>query len=225
MGRQSTTHVCIVLHHSDIRPRGYEMAKQFIDGWKESKLDFRLIILDNQSTIDYDFLNGVKHDFIRVDDQIKSGGCTGAWNTLCRYSIENGAEKIMGFADDVIPNSSLNILAQNTIDDNTIYAPLTDGMIGAWRFQMSDKPINGFRKTVPSLNGFWLSFTRKFWIDKNVDGDLFLMSKNPYIDMWAGQELMMNVWNKKYNTQGEVIGDCWIHHTKLRSWKEARKQF
>jgi len=200
------------------------MAKQFIDGWKESKLDFRLIILDNQSTINYDFLSDVEHDFIRVDDQIKSGGCTGAWNTLCRYSVDRGAEKIMGFADDIIPNKSLNILADSTVDDNTIYAPLTDGMINHWNFQKSIAAKPGYRLTVSSLNGFWLSFTRKFWMDKNIDGNLFLMSKSPYIDMWAGQELMMNTWNRKYNTVGQVIGDSWIHHTKLRSWKEARKQ-
>ena len=225
MGRQSKTFVCVVFHHSSIRPRGYDMAKQFIDGWKKSNLDFRLVILDNESSVNYDFLDSVEHDFLRVDDQVKAGGCTGAWNTLCKYAIDNGAEKIMGFADDIIPNSSLKILAENTVDDNIVYAPLTDGMIDAWAFQKSDKPIEGFRKTVTSLNGFWLSFTKKFWIDKNVDKNLFLMSKNPYIDMWAGQELMMYIWNKEYNTLGNVIGDCWIHHTKIRSWKQAREKF
>jgi len=44
------------------------------------------------------------------------------------------------------------------------------------------------------------------------------------MDFWAGQEFMMPVWTSKYGTKVEVIGDAWLHHTKLRSWKQARKK-
>jgi len=225
MGRETKTFVCVVFHHSNIRPRGLEMAEQFVDGWIEAELPFELVVLDNESTVKFDCLNKIKHHYIRVDNQIDAGGCTGAWNTLCEYAIDNDADVIMGFADDVKPNNSLLTLANETQDDNVMYVPLTDGMINTWIKQKSNAIKPNYREYVSSVNGFWLSFTKGFWKEKQVNKELFIKMNSPYIDEWAGQELMMQVWNNKYKTQGLIVGDTWLHHTKLRSWKDARNKY
>ena len=218
-------YVCTVFHHSDLRPQGEQMAKEFCDSWRESNTPYKLVVIDNESTCSYSkYLFGIDHHFIRVDDQKQSEGITGAWNTACKYSVEQGADIITGFADDVHLNPTLEVFVDAITDDNTVYAPMTNGVGGPWApFQKSDKPVPGFRKQVKWVNGFWLGFTGKLWKDKHVDGKLFDLAATPSMDFWAGQEFMMPIWKEKYGTKVEVIGDAWLHHTKLRSWKEARR--
>src|SRR6056300_1131830 len=94
--------VCIVFHHSHLRPQGEQMAKEFCDSWRASDLPYKLIVVDNESTCDYSqYLVGIDHHFIRVDNQKEAKGVTGAWNTACEYSVNHGADIITGFADDV----------------------------------------------------------------------------------------------------------------------------
>lgn len=218
--------VCTVFHHSDLRPLGEQMAKEFCDSWKKSDTPYKLVVVDNESTCDYSqYLNGIDYHLIRVDDQKLAEGVTGAWNTACKYSAEQGAEVITGFADDVRLNKTLEIFVESITDDNTIYAPMTNGVGGPWApFQKSSKPKPGYRKQVKWVNGFWLGFTGQFWKDKHVEGKLFDLNASKSMDFWAGQEFMMPVWREKYGTKVEVIGDAWLHHTKLRSWKEARRR-
>lgn len=222
---QNKTYVCVVFHHSDLRPEGEQMANNFIKSWNKTQLPFNLVVLDNESTINYECLDNVKHDYIRVEDQIKIGGITGAWNILCKHAIKKGASKIMGFADDVQVNNSLLKFEHNINNDNILYGPLTDGVQPPFNLQLSKNPHPGKIYNTNLLNGFWLGFTRQFWIDKNTNNNLFIEMKNPLIDMWAGQELMLQVWSKKFNTKGLIIGDSWIHHTKIRSWKNARNKY
>lgn len=224
MGKESKTFVCVVFHHSELRPQGLQMAENFCKSWKDTKLPFHLIVLDNESDVEYKCLDGIEHTYIRVDKQLESDGITGAWNRLCQLAIEMGADKIMGFADDVKVNNSLLKFNEVITDDNTLYGPLTDGLWhGVFGAQKSDKPIPNLFKKTDFLNGFWLGFTKNFWLDKNINNELFIQMKNPHIDRWAGQELMLQVWKRKYNTTGVIVGDCWIHHTKIRSWTKARK--
>ena len=225
LGRESKTFVCVVFHHSELRPEGEQMAINFVESWKKLELPFQLVVLDNESTISFGCLNDIDHHYIRVDNQIESGGCTGAWNILCKYAIDNGAEKIMGFADDVKVNNSLLKFNDAITDDNTLYGPLTDGVNPPFVGQIATEPKFGFRQETNLINGFWLGFTTQFWLDKNVNDELFIEMKNPLIDKWAGQELMLSVWKRKYGTVGLIIGDCWIHHTKIRSWKRARHEY
>ena len=224
MGKKSKTFVCVVFHHSKLRPQGLQMAENFCKSWKDTKLPFHLIVLDNESDVEYECINDIDHTFIRINNQLEIGGCTGAWNILCQYAIDSGADKIMGFADDVIVNNSLLKFNEFIVDDNTLYGPLTDGQVNHLFYQQkSNKCIPNLHKKTDLLNGFWLGFTRNFWLDKNINGDLFIQMKNPLIDKWAGQELMLSVWRNKYDTRGMIIGDCWIHHSKIRSWKNARQ--
>lgn len=200
------------------------MANQFISSWVESKLPYDLIILDNQSDVTFDRLKEVKHTYIRIDDQIKIGGITGAWNILIKTAYDSGADIITGFADDVKINTSLSKLVEHTVDDNTIYVPLTDGMLDIWPHQKSNGPKSNSVVEVKNINGFWMSFTRVFYEKRNVKADLFDLSRKE-IDRWSRQENMLNVWNETNKTYAKVIGDCWIHHTKLRSWREARNKY
>jgi len=218
--------VCTVFHHSHLRPQGKQMEKEFCDSWRDSDLPYKLIVVDNESTCDYSqYLVGIDYHFIRVDNQKEAKGITGAWNTACEYSVNHGADIITGFADDVHLNPTLKTFVDSIEDDNTIYAPLTNGVGGPWAsFQKSDQPKPGFRKSVKWVNGFWLGFTSQFWKDKQVDRNLFDFNATKSMDFWAGQEFMMPVWTSKYGTKVEVIGDAWLHHTKLRSWKQARKK-
>lgn len=228
MGTQTDTFICVVFHHSHLRTEGYNIAKEFYQSWKDCKFRMNLVILDNESTCNFDFIDTTECDYIRIDNQEANGGITGAWNTIVKYAIDKGARVVMGFNDDVVLNDSLEVLATNTIDSNKIYVPVTDGMHDAWIEQKSETFKKGYRLTVKSINGFFMSFTSDFWKQKAVDDKLFIHHKfenGEYIDDWAGQELMLWLWNAKYNTDADIIGDCWIHHKKLRSWKKARKYY
>jgi len=91
-----------------------------------------------------------------------------------------------------------------------------------WPDQYSLGPQKGKIVNVNSINGFWMSFTRKFWKDRQVEGELFPMKTEPYLDKWASQEKIIDIWINSGHTIAKIIGDCWIHHTKLQSWREAR---
>jgi len=216
--------VCVVFHHSELRPEGLQMAENFCKAWKDSNMNYQLVVLDNESTCGYNCLKSIPHHFIRIDNQVEHEGITGAWNTLCEYAYRQGAEIITGFADDVQLNNSFQDYIEAIQDTNTVYAPITDGMMMTWGFQKAKEIRPGYRYKSTTLNGFWLGFTREFYEQKAINQKLFDIN-DPHIGYWHGQEHMLQVWNKKHGTIGEVIGDCWIHHTKVRSWKRAREKF
>ena len=220
--------VCVVFHHSQqIRPTGSDVIMQFCDSWRTHKFPYKLVVLDNESDISYDtHLKDIEHHFIRVDNQEENGGLTGAWNQLCKYAIENGAEIITGFNDDVVLNNTFNDYIKCITDDNTVYAPLTNGIIGGpWQFQKANGVKNGFRHKSDIINGFWFGFTRKLFLDKNVNGVLFSPQYSNRMNNWGGQEFVFQKWNKLFNTECITIGDCWLEHTKLRSWKAAQTHY
>lgn len=228
MGKDSKTFICVVFHHSSMRPEGYEVAKRFYKSWLNCNFKTNLIILDNESTCVYDFVNTKECKFIRIDNQELNGGITGAWNVLCKQAVEDGADVIMGFNDDILLNDSLKHLADNTVDSNRIYVPVSNGVFPPWISQISDEIKPNYRVEVDSINGFFMCFTSYFYKEKVVGDRLFLNHKfdnGDYIDDWAGQELMLWVWHRLYKTKGVVIGDCWLHHDKLRSWKNARNYY
>lgn len=221
--------VCIVLHHSDLRPEGYQMAVEFRDSWKKYNFPYSLVILDNQSSCEYqDVFKGIDHHFIRVDDQVKAGGITGAWNHICKYAIDMGAEIITGFNDDVKLNETFPVFIDAIKDDNTIYGPLTDGIrSGPWQEQKSQTTRPGWVGQINTLNGFWIGFTRRFYLDKVEEGKLFIKGKYRFANLndWSGQEAMFDHWRQKYKTVCKIIGDCWIEHTKLRAWTNAKAKY
>jgi len=219
--------VCIVLHHSHLRPQGYDSAVKFYESWKKYNFPYTLAVIDNESTCDYPFFRDDEDIiFIREEDQLKSGAVTGAWNKLCKLAIDKGAEIITGFADDVILNETFHTLIDATVDSNIIYAPLTDNMpAGVWSFQRSSGSKPGHIHDSRWVNGFWLSFTAQFWKEKARDEILFDVRQAPSMTRWAGQEDVFLVWNKKYGTFCRVIGDCWIEHTKHRAWTRAAKEY
>ena len=217
-------YVCVVFHHSDLRPKGLEMANQFIDSWIESDLGYKLVILDNESTIDYPRLKEIDHIYIKVDNQNLNGGITGAWNDMIKEAYKMGAKIITGFADDVKINRSLKLLIDSVKDHDTVYVPLTDGMIDVWPLQKSDKAKINFIEEVDSINGFWMAFSNQFFKKRNTNGLLFDLTRKE-IGKWSSQENALRIWNEKLNTKAVIIGDCWLHHTKLRSWTQARNKF
>lgn len=229
MGRGAEVFVCVVFHTSNLRPEGYQAAYEFCKSWREAALPYKLLILDNQSEVEYDFLKELNYyQYFRVNDQLENGGITGAWNMLCKEAYNQGADIITGFADDVIINDSLVNLINATVDDNILYAPVTNEVPPFFNEQKSDYLRPGYIAESRNINGFWLSFTRSFWEQKQENGALFLEGKLPggdFIDKWAGQELMLRVWENKYKTKGCIIGDCWLRHNKLRSWKKARAKY
>lgn len=217
-------YVCVVFHSSELRPRGLEIANQFIDSWIASDLGYNLIVLDNQSTDKFDRLQEIPHTFVRVEDQNKNGGITGAWNDIIKLAINKGGKVITGFADDVKINTSLKALVEATVDDDTVYVPLTDGMLDIWPHQKSNQIKPNYTKQVKTINGFWMSFTEEFYRKRQVEGKLFDFSRKE-IGKWDKQENALNLWNESHKTFAVVVGDCWLHHTKLRSWREARDRF
>jgi hypothetical protein len=134
----------------------------------------------------------------------------------------------MGFNDDILLNDSLEYLANYATDSNRIYVPVSNGVFPPWVYQVSDKPKPNYKMEVNSINGFFMCFTSEFYKDKVVNDKLFInhrFDNGDFIDEWAGQELMLWLWDRLHGTKGMVIGDCWLHHDKLRSWKNARKHY
>lgn len=217
-------YVCVVFHSSELRPQGLEIANQFIDSWKASDLGYNLIVLDNESTDKFVRLEEISHTLIRVDNQNQNGGITGAWNDIVNLAISKGGKIITGFADDVKINKSLKALVQATVDDDTIYVPLTNGMLEIWPDQKSNQIKPNYIKEVNAVNGFWMSFTDKFYRKRQVENRLFDLNRKE-IGKWDKQENALNLWRECCATKAIVIGDCWLHHTKLRSWRKAREKF
>jgi hypothetical protein len=225
----SKVFVCIVLHHSDLRPEGEQMAEEFFTAWKNGNFPYSLVVLDNESTCSYEkYLDGIDHHFIRIDDQLANGAITGAWNQVCKFAIDQGAEIITGFNDDVKLDQTFPKFIEAIVDHNTVYGPVTNGIkSGPWQSQKSSSTKPGWTSTVRTLNGFWIGFTRNFYLDKAIDSELFIRGQYSSMNLndWSGQEAMFDHWKSKFSTQCKIIGDCWINHTKLRSWTKAKERY
>lgn len=235
-------YICTVFHHSEeFRPRGLEAAENFCKSWKEANLPYNLLVLDNASTCKFTCLDDIDCSYIRIENQEENFGITGAWNLLSRKAFESGADVIAGFNDDILINRSLKNLIDATVDDNTVYGPLTDRLIPPFGGQKSNYVVPGYRRFTNRISGFFFSFTRKFWLDKQINKNLFLLKKDflnftqykdkltekdfteltalfSRVDIWREQESMFEIWSILYNTKQCIVGDTWLQHLSLRDW-------
>ena len=72
--------------------------------------DYHIYIIDNGSDIETDFSNHGLKDKITYEyiENQWTTGVTGAWNIGTKLAIEDGCKIIIGFADDLIWNESIN---------------------------------------------------------------------------------------------------------------------
>ena len=112
MNTDITVGVACTTHCSDkINPKGHEALKLCLESFVDSiDVNFKFIIIDNSSTskFSHSLLKEPNIHYHYIEDQIKNGGLTGAWNLGIRKCYEEGCDVILNSNDDIIFNPSIN---------------------------------------------------------------------------------------------------------------------
>tara|TARA_R110000851_G_scaffold275092_4_gene427711 strand:- start:1503 stop:2219 length:717 start_codon:yes stop_codon:yes gene_type:complete len=188
--------------------------------------DYHIYIIDNGSDIETDFSNHGLKDKITYEyiENQWTTGVTGAWNIGTKLAIEDGCKIIIGFADDLIWNESINDfidLIKNEYSSNIVYGPLSNA---GGNSQTFDTAQNWIKNHNGYLHGFLWGFTDKlFYKVKQPNGDFLDTTLKVQDGKWGGQEFILNAYKSKYGIQFKIFGPTWIYHKKLTAWKEARE--
>ncbi|SDH18366.1 glycosyltransferase family 2 protein [Nitrosomonas sp. Nm132] len=147
-----------------------------------------------------DFCNA-RNDFryIRIDDQNKNGGLTGAWNKGVDLCIQNDCEIIFIMNDDILINETWEHFVSSLIADDVIYGPITNNPGHAWvnksrrwtfnhLFHQSEKKQyshdgrsrNENPIKVGFVNGFCFGCTAKTFINNRYDDKHYFNPAFPF---------------------------------------------
>ena len=221
----------IINHYSKYRKYGREILNDLLnDISKFVKNKYKIIIVDNGSDTKLK-LNDENITLIHIEDQSISG-LTGAWNIGVNKAIEEQCDLIYNINDDLRLNDSINYMYDHIINDNknkfSVYSCYADD---ACPQQVRNGPIdevvdtcNIKFKTYPAypLNGFFWAFTKECWNKYQVDGNFYGTRKDIY---WGGQEEEFLARNYNKGLKMYIIGKCYLHHKKKRSWKDTRERY
>lgn len=217
----------VTAHHSDeYRKNGGHFIERFCNTLNQHcKFDFNLYVVDNASQHPLNLPNNAI--LIRVDDQT-IGGITSAWNLGINRAYEDGCDIIINCNDDVWFNDTINALINYVIEDNNtdaVYGALTNGVLGGT--QLSNKPKSGIqlKKAHDPLNGFCFAMTRLHYEKFRFEENKYFNKNNKYNGgdgKWGGQEGQF-IENSEKGLIGIVVNECFIHHDKIRGWKQLIK--
>lgn len=147
-----------------------------------------------------DFCN-TRNDFlyIRIDDQHKNGGLTGAWNKGIDLCIQNECEIIFIMNDDILINETWEHFVSSIVDENVIYGPITNNPGTAWINKSRRRVLNHlFNKSekkqyshngrsrdenpvkVGFVNGFCFGCTTKTFISNMFDDKYYFNPAFPF---------------------------------------------
>jgi hypothetical protein len=209
------------MNKSKRRPFGFDNVDEMIHSLYESaKFDFTLYLIDNESNEYYDIpYDDIKYTYI--ENQIKNGAVTGAWNLGINQAIKDDCDIIIEVNDDIIFNDSINNLVDeiNNSDekDITIFSCVTDNVSLITQKQTDEKTKLNVNKFV----GFLIAFTREFYIKYEKNGKLF-NPKPKY--MWAHQEMELGRRVLKSGGYIVIIRNCFVNHKHLCTWKKLDKK-
>jgi GT2 family glycosyltransferase len=218
--------LAVTAHKSSINPTGHadlflciETFKRYID------YEYSIFIVDNSSTenLQKQFQNK-EENYTYIDDQIKNGGLTGAWNLAVKQCYNDRCDIILNSNEDVefrsTINSFINKIEMHENNNIGLYGPITSRSSLSTDHQarnIEDEKDNIIEMNNYALNGFFVGFTRDFYEKFNVDGNIFSTQKR---DMWGGQEVELHSRNTPKGMKSFIIENSFIHHKKHRSWSK-----
>ena len=227
----------VTTHRSKkIRPNGAELLNIFFNSFRNSKFkyDYCFYVADNQSETEFDYPSDLNIKSFYIKDQSKNG-LTGAWNLSLHEAYMDGCDILWNFNDDIefteYTNKFIEGILRYENRDNTIFGPLTDNG-GYKNINQALQPSKGYTKLKikPNvwdgnvLNGFSFGFTNKVYEKYRYNENQFFPIKhklNSGDGTWGGQEGYFAI-KAADGLEQVLINECWIRHTKLKSYRKAR---
>jgi len=212
------------IHISAMRPQ--DCLQEYLESLKKCiKHDFHVYIIDNGSDTEYEFVDDTlknKITYTYINDQWNSG-VTGAWNIGTKMAIEDNCKIIIGYADDLIWNNSINHFIsyiKENYNDDTVYGPVSNQGGNNQTFPEYQSWI----KPTGQLHGFLWGFTDQLYHKvKQPNGDFLDMNTAGLDGKWGGQEIILESYKARYGINFIIYGPAWIYHKKFTAWKEARE--
>tara|TARA_R110001583_G_scaffold2725_10_gene19060 strand:+ start:5389 stop:6027 length:639 start_codon:yes stop_codon:yes gene_type:complete len=206
--------IIVTTHQGKLRPNGQQLIKNFVESCKSLKYNHKIYVFDNASEepikLNY---NNVELTYIK--DQTKRG-LTGTWNDGTNRAYFDNCDIILVSNDDVTLNSSVNTFIDNIKNNNTLYGPVSNGILAGP--QLSNSMGAGVVDVTNrvALNGFFFGFTRNF-INNYIQKNGFLFNENY---PWGGneEEFQSRIW--KLGANSKIIKECYLEHIKIRGWKQ-----
>ena len=225
----------ITSHYSDkIRPKGQEMLTRIIDSIMENcKYDFNIYIIDNESQYDLQFPEDEKIKYVRVDNQFKKG-LTGAWNLGLNMAFEDSCDILIQCNDDLWFNESINYwidVMKNYQQEDAIFSPVTNGVLlpskqYADKYRDSGGLVELSCRHIGDLpSGFCFGFSNNHYEKFRHKKNEYFNEHNKYNDgdgKWGGQEGQF-MENAERGLFCIIVLGCFVHHDKIRDWKQARE--
>lgn len=125
----------VVVYHNFVNKFILPCLDSVLENIKSEKF---ICVFDNESTHNEthkvsDFCN-IHDDFIyiRIDNQHKNGGLTGAWNQGIDLCIQNACDIIFIMNDDILINDTWQLFVSSIVEHNVIYGPITNNPGHAW---------------------------------------------------------------------------------------------
>ena len=227
----------ITVHNSSINQTGHQDMFACIDSFIDNiEYDYKIFIIDNQS--DKNIKNSFSNeniDYTYIDNQILSGGLTGAWNLGVSKCYEDNCDVIINSNEDVLFKQSINSFVETiyNFDDkeNALFGPITN--VGGTSTYHQQRQTEEERDSIIevtnrfsshggqgyALNGFFLGFNKEFYKKFNVLGNIFSTKEK---DMWGGQEVELFDRNTPLGMRSFILENCFIKHKKNISWKRRR---
>ena len=220
--------IIVTTHHGDeLRPNGAELINRFLYTLSQSiKYEYVVYLFNNASPniipINFEAKN-VTINYEYIVNQ-KTRGLTGTWNDGVSKAIADHCETILICNDDIMFNETINDfimeIKSHPNNDNSIFGPVTNGVLS--HYQLREEPSNTiirFDVEGHVLNGFCFGFQSKVFDKFKYAGNLLF---NPEI-LWGGNE--EEFMNRVKQLGGElfIVETCWIHHDKIRGWKQLEK--
>lgn len=233
MKSKPTIGFVITCHYSDdIRPDGQRFLDRLltsIDRYVES--NHKIYIIDNGSDKELKYTNSDKIHYTKITDQFELG-LTGAWNIGLDLAAKDNCDIIIQCNDDLWFNQTINIFIDTIIEsdnEDIVYCPMTNGVLTPP--QLSNGPGIGTMKlnckgwgSVP--NGFFFGFTNNHYNKYKFEENKYFNVNNKHNNndgKWGGQEGQF-IESADKGLYGLLIKECFVHHDKLRSWKEGKKR-
>ncbi len=219
----------VTTHYSDICPTGMDSIMTYIDSFiKIRKDNYFLYVIDNTSVkkLSHPEMESLWFDYEYIEDQ-KISGLTGAWNRGVKKAVDDGCDIILNTNNDLILNESthslIEIISTHEHSDKSLYGPVTsrDGVSTDHQARngIGDRLIETTDHY--ALNGFFNAFTKEFFNNFNVGGNLYSTNKK---DMWGGQEVELHNRGKKDGMKSFIVEHCFVEHIKYRSWLSAKNK-
>ena len=222
----------VTAHHSDeFRSNGNKLLIRFCNSiFEHVNYEFEIIIVNNGSTKPITIPSENSH-CINIEDQTQHG-ITGAWNQGIDKAFDIGCDVVFNCNDDLWFNDTINNMIEFIITDsneNCVYSALTNGMlsgpqkaqgVGKGHFELACRHGNGV------IAGFFFGFTKDHYEKFKFEDDKYFNKDNKDNGgdgKWGGQEGQF-VENSEHGLFGKVLRECFIHHDKIRGWKQLIKK-